>query len=175
MRLISDIAPNVPRVIVPCAVNTADFGALPPPHEFRERHLAGYSGPLVVFLGRVTEKKGVDVLLRSLAYVLKRQPARLAVVGPDDGGQRPRLQRLAEDLGISSEVDSSAGSTAGSPAALSAADSGPLIAYGELDAVIEAIRRLPVVVSREVNLGRSWQSERGIGADAAPRAFAADY
>jgi glycosyltransferase involved in cell wall biosynthesis len=178
MRLISDIAPQVPRVIVPCAINTADFGALPPPHEFRERHLAGYSGPLVVFLGRVTEKKGVDVLIKSFAHVLERQPARLAVVGPDDGGQRPRLERLAENSGIGSQVDFVGGLYGRDRlAALSAADVWALSSHTENFgiAVIEAMAAgCPVAISPGVNLAEEVaEANAGLVADAEPRAFAA--
>jgi glycosyltransferase involved in cell wall biosynthesis len=178
MRLISDIAPDVPRVIVPCAVDTAEFGALPPPHEFRERHLAGYSGPLVVFLGRVTEKKGVDVLIKSFAHVLEHQPARLAVVGPDDGGQRPRLERLAENSGIGSQVDFVGGLYGRDRlAALSGADVWALSSHTENFgiAVMEAMAAgCPVAISREVNLAEEVaEANAGLVADAEPRAFAA--
>src|SRR5262245_47411314 len=178
MRLISDIAPSVPRAIVPCAINTVDFDALPPPHEFRERHLAGYSGPLVVFLGRVTEKKGVDVLIKSFAQVLERQPARLAVIGPDDGGQRPSLERLAENLGIGSQVDFVGGLYGRDRlAALSAADVWALSSHAENFgiAVVEAMAAgCPVALSREVNLAEEVaDANAGLVADAEPRAFAA--
>ena len=179
MRLISDIAPDVPRVIVPCAIDTAAFGALPPPHEFRERHLAGYSGPLVVFLGRVTEKKGVDVLIKSFAHVLEHQPARLAVVGPDDGGQRPRLERLAENSGIGSQVDFVGGLYGRDRlAALSAADVWALSSHTENFgiAVMEAMAAgCPVAISREVNLAEEVaDANAGLVAEAEPRAFAAE-
>jgi glycosyltransferase involved in cell wall biosynthesis len=178
MRLISDIAPDVPRVIVPCAIDTEDFGALPPQHEFRERHLAGYSGPLVVFLGRVTEKKGVDVLIKSFAHVLEHRPARLAVVGPDDGGQRPGLERLAENCGIGSQVDFVGGLYGRDRlAALSAADVWALSSHTENFgiAVIEAMAAgCPVAISPEVNLAEEVaEANAGLVADAEPRAFAA--
>ncbi len=178
MRLISDIAPDVPRVIVPCAVDTRGFGALPPPHEFRERYLAGYSGPLVVFLGRVTEKKGVDVLIKSFAHVLEHQPARLAVVGPDDGAQRPRLERLAENFGIGAQV-AFVGGLYGRDrlAALSAADVWALSSHTENFgiAVMEAMAAgCPVAISREVNLAEEVaDANAGLVLDAEPRAFAA--
>jgi glycosyltransferase involved in cell wall biosynthesis len=178
MRLIADIAPEVPRAIVPCAINTADFGSLPGPEEFRERYLAGYSGPLVVFLGRVTQKKGVDVLLRSFAHVLERQPARLAVVGPDDGGQRPGLERLADRLGIGSRVDFVGGLYGRNRlAALSAADAWALSSHTENFgiAVMEAMAAgCPVAISRDVNLAEEVaEANAGLVADAEPRAFAA--
>jgi glycosyltransferase involved in cell wall biosynthesis len=178
MSLISDIAPDVPRAVVPCAIDTADFGALPPPREFRERHLAGYSGPLVVFLGRVTEKKGIDVLIKSFAQVLEQQPARLAVVGPDDGGQRPGLKRLAESCGIGSQVDFVGGLYGRDRlAALSAADVWALSSHAENFgiAVVEAMAAgCPVAISRNVNLAEEVaEAGAGLVADAEPRAFAA--
>jgi glycosyltransferase involved in cell wall biosynthesis len=177
MRLIADVAPEVPRAIVPCAINTADFGRLPGPEEFRERHLSGYPGPLVVFLGRVTEKKGVDVLLRSFAHVVERQPARLAVVGPDDGGQKPGLERLAERLGIGSLVDFIGGLYGRDRlAALSAADAWALSSHTENFgiAVMEAMAAgCPVVISKEVNLAEEVaHANAGVIAEAEPRAFA---
>jgi glycosyltransferase involved in cell wall biosynthesis len=177
MRLISDIAPRVPRAIVPCGINAADFADLPPSNEFRERHLDGYTGPLVVFLGRVTEKKGLDVLIRSFAEVLERQPARLAVVGPDDGGQRPGLERLAEQLGIGSRVDFVGGLFGRDRlAALSAADVWALSSHTENFgiAVMEAMAAgCPVAISRDVNLAEDVaDAKAGLIAQAEPRAFA---
>lgn len=54
----------------------------------------------LLFVGRLVEKKGVDVLLRALAGV---PDARLVVVG--DGPERPRLQRLAGDLCVAGRVE----------------------------------------------------------------------
>ena len=59
---------------------------------------------LVLFVGRLVEKKGVDDLLRafSLLPAALRAKTTLWVVG--DGEQRPWLQQYTEDLGISSKV-----------------------------------------------------------------------
>jgi glycosyltransferase involved in cell wall biosynthesis len=60
--------------------------------------------PLAAFAGRLIAKKGVDVLVRAMAAVLRRVPhARLIVAG--DGPDRPGLVRLAEGLGILRSVD----------------------------------------------------------------------
>lgn len=56
--------------------------------------------PLVVGVGRLVEVKGFDVLIRALAEV--DPSVRLRLVG--EGPQRPRLERLAADLGLLDRV-----------------------------------------------------------------------
>jgi glycosyltransferase involved in cell wall biosynthesis len=53
------------------------------------------------YAGRLVSEKGVDLLLRACAGVL-RQPWRLDVLG--EGPERPRLDALARELGISERV-----------------------------------------------------------------------
>jgi glycosyltransferase involved in cell wall biosynthesis len=56
--------------------------------------------PLVGSIGRLEPQKGVDVLIRALAYV---EDATLLVVG--DGSERERLEELARVVGVSERVD----------------------------------------------------------------------
>src|SRR6516165_2148375 len=56
--------------------------------------------PLVLFLGRLTWKKGLDRLLRAFAHT---QSAILAVMGPDDENFAPKLVKLAAELRIGIE------------------------------------------------------------------------
>lgn len=57
--------------------------------------------PVVLFGGRLVSVKGVDRLLRALARI-PGMP-RLLVAG--EGPERPRLSRLAQDLGLADRVD----------------------------------------------------------------------
>ncbi|GAB2512234.1 hypothetical protein GCM10027064_07390 [Microbacterium petrolearium] len=56
----------------------------------------------VVFVGRITTEKHVDVLLRAVAKLDPALDAKLDLVG--DGDQRPSLEKLAEELGIRDRV-----------------------------------------------------------------------
>lgn len=56
-----------------------------------------------LFVGRLVERKGVDVLLRAAARLLEWPALRIVVVG--DGPERGRLERLAAELGISARVE----------------------------------------------------------------------
>jgi glycosyltransferase involved in cell wall biosynthesis len=61
------------------------------------------SEPMVGFAGRLVKKKGVDVLIRAMSILLRREPsARLVIVG--DGPERPRLEGLVVSLKIGHAV-----------------------------------------------------------------------
>ena len=76
---------NVPSVIIPDGIDTGEFAQLPTRGSFRQRYFDGHTGPLVVFIARLTAKKGIDLLAKAMALVLAQRPdARLAIVGSPD-------------------------------------------------------------------------------------------
>jgi glycosyltransferase involved in cell wall biosynthesis len=88
------------------------FGTSAPPAdggELRETFLAANPGlrgrKLLLFLGRIHEKKGCDLLIRSFAAVANSDPRLdLVIAGPDPTGWMPALKRLAGELGIGARV-----------------------------------------------------------------------
>jgi glycosyltransferase involved in cell wall biosynthesis len=75
----------------------------PPERSGELRRLIGLSlDPLVLYVGRVAEGKGLDLLVRSLPDL---PDAHLALVGPDDGHGTPRrLLRLAAELQVAQRL-----------------------------------------------------------------------
>ncbi len=69
--------------IVPNPVDEAGTDGPRPAADFRSRYATG-SAPVVLFLGKVTPRKGVDVLIRAFAR-LTRRDATLIVAGNDMG------------------------------------------------------------------------------------------
>lgn len=56
----------------------------------------------LLFTGRLIERKGVDYLLRALPEVLKNHDTELVITGAGD--QKPKLQALTDQLGLSDRV-----------------------------------------------------------------------
>ena len=95
-----------PRQIVqiPNGISVADFV---PPDAARERYrkILGFhqEQKVVMFVGRLLPKKGVDLLLRAWAKVCQEHPtAHLVILG--DGPFRAELSALADTLGVSKHV-----------------------------------------------------------------------
>jgi 1,2-diacylglycerol 3-alpha-glucosyltransferase len=62
------------------------------------------SGKSITYMGRLSYEKSIDVVLEAFARItLKHANVRCAIIG--DGPDRPRLERLARELGIASAVD----------------------------------------------------------------------
>jgi glycosyltransferase involved in cell wall biosynthesis len=109
--------------------------------------------PLLLFLGRVSWKKGLDRLIAALAAV---PGATLAIAGNDEEGYRAHLDRLAAAAGVAGRVVH-LGPVHGSDKAalLHGADTLVLPSYSENfgNVVLEAMAAgLPVAVTPEVGL-----------------------
>jgi glycosyltransferase involved in cell wall biosynthesis len=108
--------------------------------------------PLILFLGRLSWKKGLDRLLRAFASTTA---GKLAIVGTDDEGLAPQLVKLAEDLRIAERVRILPRTILGfeKEHLFAAARVFVLTSYSENfgNTVLEAMRRrVPVVVTPEV-------------------------
>jgi glycosyltransferase involved in cell wall biosynthesis len=170
-RLAGDVAPGVPHVIVPLGIDWSTFQQLPSPAEYGP-------GPVVLALGRLAAKKGLDVLIRSFAKAGRRfTDARLVIAGPDDEGLQPGLEAIAEREGVAGRVVFP-GMLRGSDklAALAAADVWALASHTENFgiAVMEALAAgVPTVISSAVNLaGEIERAGAGLVTETRPEAFA---
>jgi glycosyltransferase involved in cell wall biosynthesis len=134
-------------------------------------HLEGKR--ILLFLGRVHEKKGCDLLLRALATSLE-EPGdctdlglgriHLVMGGPDDNAYAARLKGLAEGLGLSQRVTWT-GMLSGDLkwGAFRAADAFVLPSHQENFgiAVVEALAcGVPVLISNRVNIWREIETYR---------------
>ncbi len=95
------IAGGIPREKIVLRRNGVDGPAVMPERgRFRERLGIPAEVKLLLFLGRLSEKKSPQLLLQAFAKVVASEtsglpPAHLAYVGPDEAGMLGRLQKLA--------------------------------------------------------------------------------
>jgi phosphoheptose isomerase len=98
--------------VIPCGVDTTEFWAI---DKLRARLTLGLSPeePLILQLGRMVPRKGVDNVIRALAHLQKHitVPARLLIVGGEAETPNPqltpeigRLSAIAHELGVESQV-----------------------------------------------------------------------
>ena len=82
------------RGVIPvsCGLRASDYTADLSPRSSNE----------LVFVGRVTLEKEIDVIVQALARLNASLDARLTIVG--DGDQRKSLEKLARDLGVADRV-----------------------------------------------------------------------
>jgi glycosyltransferase involved in cell wall biosynthesis len=79
------------------------------PERGRFRVAAGIpaDAKVILYLGRLSEKKSPDVLLQAFALLCNKKgeaELRLVFAGPDEGGMKQRLERMAGNLGVSAHV-----------------------------------------------------------------------
>jgi len=153
--------------VVPNIVHAEEFEAMPDRGESRGLFNIPADALLVLFLGRLHAKKGINETLESFERLAAAcDSAHLLVAGPDEGGYYERISRTVGPLGLGDRVHV-AGALAGSARLASFAAADVFISLSESEnfsmATAEAMAAgLPVVVSAGVGLS-PWIDDSGAG------------
>jgi glycosyltransferase involved in cell wall biosynthesis len=92
-------------VVIPNGLELSRFEKLPNVGEFRERWGIPGNVPLILFLGRINFKKGLDLLIPAFARTYKEWPrAHLVIAGPDNEGYGQKVRGWIRKHGIKSRV-----------------------------------------------------------------------
>ena len=96
---------RAPAVVIPNGIDWGAYTPLPKSGAFRRRIGLEAQTPLVLFLGRINFKKGLDLLVPSFARVLEKFPdVRLAIVGPDNEGYGLKVRQWCREQGVADKV-----------------------------------------------------------------------
>ena len=82
--------------VVPNGIDLAEFGNLPERGRFRKKYGINDNEKVILYLGRINQIKGLDLLVEAFAGLPKDINGRLAIVGPDDGYLSILRKRIGE-------------------------------------------------------------------------------
>ena len=90
--------------IVPNGVDLSEYENLPEKGEFRRKYSIREAEKIILYLGRIHKIKGIDLLVKAFADLVKElEDVRLVIVGPDDGFLST-LKGQIEDLNIGDKI-----------------------------------------------------------------------
>jgi glycosyltransferase involved in cell wall biosynthesis len=142
--------------IIPLGIRVAARPASVPPHWLARQapELAGR--PMVLFLSRIDNKKGIELLLAAFARLQSRlhRPAALVIAGAGDSVYTNRLRQQAELAGVADSIFW-AGHLDGAAKAAALAEARAFVLPSKAEnfgiAAVEALAAgVPIVISRDV-------------------------
>lgn len=148
---------STPSFVLPHGVHLQDFSHLPDFGSFRKRFPELEGKKVILFLGRINFKKGLDLLVKGFKLLdPSKYDAHLLIIGPDTEGYSRQVKKWIAEEGIEARV-SFADMVLGREklAAFVDCDVFVLPSYSENlgVAVLEAMAcRKPVVISDKVNI-----------------------
>jgi poly(glycerol-phosphate) alpha-glucosyltransferase len=166
------------------AIQRFGFGnpivVIPPGLEIDPRSSADTSRlrePVVLFLGRLHPKKGVDLLFAAFEQIAGKHPAwRLVFAGPDQSAQRRTLEEHTRAAGLEARTSFVGPVYGAEKAALlrsAAVFALPSHSEGVPIAVLEAMAHgLPVAISKACNLPEVEAAGAGLIGDSDPQSIA---
>lgn len=96
-----------PVFVLPNGIEFNEFSSLPPREAF-EAHYPEIKGKkIVLFMGRIDPKKGLDLLVKAFAEVTRTNAGAqlcLVIAGPDTIGYRETIEKLIKEENISAQV-----------------------------------------------------------------------
>lgn len=92
-------------VMIPNGLVVEDFQKWLPRTVYEQRYPQLVGKRLVLFLGRLHPIKGLDILIPSVAAIVRQYPdVMLCIAGPDDVGYRSTLEQLRQSLHLNAHV-----------------------------------------------------------------------
>ncbi|MGN6727489.1 MAG: glycosyltransferase [Tepidisphaeraceae bacterium] len=94
---------TAPTIVEPNGIDLSEFDPLPAKGLFRAKHPQIAGRRIILFLGRIDPKKGLDLLIPAFARA-QLPDAVLVLAGPDSFGYQQQMQALAQREGVAPQV-----------------------------------------------------------------------
>ena len=143
-------------VMIPNGIDPKEFINLPPREELESFYPKIKGKRIILFLGRIHPKKGLDLLAKAFEKIAREwDNAYLMIVGPDSEGYKIKIEKMLESEGVLNRVIFT-GMLSGRKKliVLGGADIFALPSYSEgfSMAILEAmICKLPVIITKQCN------------------------
>ena len=90
--------------IIPNGIDLAKYSSLPLKGQFRKKYSIKNNEKLILYLGRLHSRKGIDLLISAFSQILKELgDARLIIAGPDNGFL-PAIKRQMINLNLGDKI-----------------------------------------------------------------------
>jgi glycosyltransferase involved in cell wall biosynthesis len=162
-----------PVAIIPNGICPETVNRLPTPDEFLIHHPDLVGKRIILFLGRIHPKKGLDILAKAFGQIVQsRQDVCLVIAGPDEGGYRRQVEDMLKGArALDRTVFTGMLTGTEKLAAFSASSVFVLPSYSEgfSMAILEAMAcGLPVIISHQCRFPEVAEAEAGLitGTDA---------
>ena len=157
---------ETPVAMIPNGIHTEEFENLPDRSQFVSRYPELENRMIVLFLGRIQQKKGLDILAQAFGNLARtRDDVRLVVAGPDEDNTLTEVKTILKSHGALEKAEFPGMLTGEQKLeALSAADIFALTSHSEgfSVALLEALSAgLPLVITDECNFPEVGDSSAG--------------
>ena len=90
--------------IIPNGINLHEYQNLPKKGEFRKKYNIKTNEKIILYLGRIHKRKGIEILLNAFSEILNElNQVKLVIVGPDDGFLKT-IKNQAKTLRITDKI-----------------------------------------------------------------------
>ena len=93
------------HIVIPNGIDMREFAVLPPKDELAELFPVLRNKKVILFLGRINWKKGLDILIKAFARISREnKDTHLLIVGNDEGDYRKKVEGWIRECGIPDKV-----------------------------------------------------------------------
>lgn len=93
------------KIVIPNGIDLSEFSDLPTRQEFRDRYPVLKDKKVILFLGRINWKKGLDILIQAYNILAKESnEVHLFIAGNDEEGYKEKIEKQVSSFSLQKRV-----------------------------------------------------------------------